>query len=190
MITIKIDAGLEVFSFAPDGGDFVTNIVVLYDDDRALFIDSGYEHHAAAAAIRIGSSDQIKTVVLSHEHEDHAHGCRVLPEARIIVAEGFAEGFADDLFKDHLVDEVADGSRMSFGKHNLSFHSTPGHSLTHLTTVINDSIAHVGDLLIFTSDGQPTPPYLGEYNSVQDNNSIEDHIQSLKLLSESCTLIF
>jgi hydroxyacylglutathione hydrolase len=161
---------IQAISFAPESGDFATWILVLRDNDRALLIDSGYERHAAAVIDHLGDSVRVDSVVLSHEHEDHAYGCRELPEAEVLGAEGFPE----DVLVGRAVTEIADGARIRFGDHELSFRITPGHSRYHLTTLIDEAVAHVGDLLIFTHEGRPTPPYLS------DAEALDDHVRSLE----------
>ncbi len=146
--------------------------ISLQNGNDILLIDSGYQRHTAAIIDGLSRGEQIVSVVLSHEHEDHSHGCRVVPEARVIAFKKFDKS----ILKGHEVVDVVNGSNMSFGSYNLIFYSSPGHCGSHMTTLIDKRIAQAGDLLVFTCDGKPTPPYLS------DGNSVEDHILSLEHL--------
>ena len=165
----RIASGVDVFTLPADRGDFSTCIVTLGHENWHVLIDAGYERHAATVVAAIGGEERILAVVLSHNHEDHVHGCRSLPHTRMIAATGTK--LVD--IPDHELEEVRDGESREFGDHRLQFFELPGHSRHHLGIVIDGIATHVGDLLIHTGDGTPTPPYLGYAGACRD------HLQSL-----------
>lgn len=174
MIVHPVAPEIHLCTFAPVRSDFATNIVILASDDQALLIDSGYERHAIRVVEYLGMHRSIDTVVLSHEHEDHSFGCRALSGCEVVTAPDFPGEIIENLKVRH----VNEGDDLKFGPYLLEFRLTPGHSHFHLLIVIDNRIVHAGDLLVYTADGRPTPPYLA------DSDSLEDHVRSLELLRE------
>ncbi|MCP4574363.1 MAG: MBL fold metallo-hydrolase [bacterium] len=173
MTTTDLGRGAVLYTFPPDAGDFATCIAALVHGDRALLIDSGYERHATRMIEYLGARVTVDTVVLSHEHEDHSHGCRVLPECRIVAA----PNFPGHVLPGRRIDAVDTGDRLVFGPFRLEFFVTPGHSHHHLVTRVDRDWAHAGDLIIHTADRCPTPPYLA------DGGSLTAHLESLAALA-------
>ena len=60
---------------------------------------------------------------------------------------------------------------------SLRFLVTPGHCPGHIVTCINSRLAHLGDLVIHTSDGRPALPYAGEGGSVETD--LDENFEAL-----------
>lgn len=171
-----------VFWEKEDQTGIEVNITVLLHQDHALILDTAFSRHARQVKRDLQSKGITATkIILSHYHPDHAAGATEFPNAELYCSEHYMENYTNcaqlwdtnhPYRKADLL--LRDCDELRFGSFTLRFLETPGHSKCSLTTVINDTLVHVGDLLMSDPMGLPTLPYISE-----DGNFIE-HIKSLE----------
>jgi glyoxylase-like metal-dependent hydrolase (beta-lactamase superfamily II) len=129
------------------------NVYVVYGRDRAVLIDTG----AGREPFRI--PDAVDCVILTHLHADHSAGARRLGELGLPIhahpwtAEGLAMGdeersglrrarewnmYPPDQRLDPwpAVSTIGGGARLGLGECTLEVVETPGHSLGHISLVV------------------------------------------------------
>jgi len=67
---------------------------------------------------------------------------------------------------------------LKFGKHSLNFMYTPGHCKCSISTVIDNEIIHVGDLIMKSKNGKDMLLY------ISDDGDFREHIESLHMISK------
>lgn len=160
------------------------NITVLLNGDRALLIDAGYMRHAEYVKSDLEAKGiVVDQVILSHYHPDHASGASHFESAEIACSDKYELNFTNcnDIWnKDHNYRRpsslIRNGTKRSYGPFSLRFMDSPGHCQCSIITLINESIAHVGDLLMNDSSEMPMLP------SICADGSFTDHIDSLERL--------
>jgi glyoxylase-like metal-dependent hydrolase (beta-lactamase superfamily II) len=183
MQILRLADGLLCYQFPPrPGRRFGFNIHVLVDGGRALWIDAGFEDHAAAVHAELLSRGvRTEGLIVSHFHDDHLFGLRSLPAVRIHGSGRYHETFERyppeprerELFQpDVLLTEDTD---LRFGDFQLRFLVMPGHAACNVYTLINEAWLHVGDDLMFTNEGDPLLPSV-------EGDRLGDHIASLERL--------
>lgn len=162
---------------------FSDSIIVLVDGGRALFIDTGYAPEAQQALSDIGCNGlELDRIILSHFHDDHMQGLKVLPGVPVI---GSAQYQATlDMWNEKVEHPfytpgitVVSPLSFDFGEHQIEVIPFPGHSLCTVLTKIDDTYLHVADELMFGVDGAPLLPSA-------DGNDFNRHIASLNRLRE------
>jgi len=116
--------------FALDGGEWeVTNNIWLVGDDREVLVfDAAHDHRPIAEAV---GGRRVAAIVLTHGHNDHINAAEALREAvdaPILLHPG-DRMLWDAVYPDADPDgEVAPGSVLKAGGHELAVLHTPGHS--------------------------------------------------------------
>ncbi|MBN2897977.1 MAG: MBL fold metallo-hydrolase [Clostridia bacterium] len=186
----RLDSGIEqyIFSLEEHGLSFDINITTLIDGGEALLIDAGYPEHGSVVKKMLDERGiQVKRLVLSHYHPDHAAGMVAFPDANIYCSEDYEINFKNcsELWDAETAYRKADyllhtGDQMTFGAFELTFHKTPGHSVCSLSVIINGAYVHPGDLIMNDQHDQPALPLICK------DGDIGEHLKSLEwLLSQS-----
>ena len=184
----KLKDNIYLYTF---NGKDELNVLGLLNDDKALLIDSGYPSQAKALKKEL-EEDNIKPEILinSHYHPDHVNGNFHFKGCKLMASEHYKMNYelfsalyptvgyveADELIKD--------GNTLNFGQFELKFYNYQGHSQDSLVIVINDQLAHIGDLIMMTNDGKYRLPYMSF------DGNIDDYVKSLKALKKLQIPIF
>jgi len=152
----------------PDALDF--HITALRDGARVLLIDVAYQLQAAQLREQLRAALlHPAVIVLSHYHPDHFKGTAAFPDCELWASPHYRHNRA--LYQQRRPEGhfpqptrlLVNGERRQWGDFTLRFHHTPGHSRCSLTTLINDEIAHVGDLLMRDRQGRQTLPRVEDF---------------------------
>lgn len=185
MLKQQLSEGVILYTFNPDAGrHFGYNIIVLIDDNKAILIDTAYEDQALQVYRDLEDNGiLIEKIILSHFHDDHIYGLKVLPKVPVYGSVHYQTTL--DLWtekEDHpyfiptvLVEEPL---QLNFGKHQLTLSLFPGHSQCGMLVNINNKYVHIGDELLFSNSGEPLLP------SIDFNRFVERHFESLMKLKE------
>jgi len=178
----EVSEGIVRYTFDPlPGKYFGNNIIAVIDQDRVLLIDTAYEFQALQVLNDIRDSRlEIAGVIISHFHDDHMQGLKVLPRVTTYGSVHYAatlEMWTDKEEHKYFTPTVTikDDYTISFGKNELVLTPFPGHSLCTVLTKINDKYLHIADELMFSNDGKPILPSA-------DPLCMERHVDSLNRL--------
>ncbi len=153
--------------------------LLLIGEDGAILVDGGMPQaadHLLAnmAALGVAPSD-LKLIVLSHAHADHAGplaalrratGARVAAnaESAVLLARGGADDvhFGDDLLYPPVPTDrlLQDGERLVLGDLQLQVHFTPGHTPGSMSWTWTDTAADGTPLRIVYADSLSAPDYV------------------------------
>jgi len=170
---------------------FGLNIFVIVNGNKALIIDTGYEEHAQKVKNNLDRKGiKVEVVILSHFHPDHISGSTLFRDSLFVGSKNYKINFnkskkwlpGKEFIEPKLFAE--DQNSLKFGAHKLDFIYTPGHSICSISTIIDDEILHVGDLVMETIDGKTVLPYLSF------DGSFDEHIESLQMIIKSDYKIF
>ncbi len=174
------------YSFDPQPNrHFATAVYAIFDGDRALLIDTGYEFQAAELWQEFQKSGvTISAVILSHFHDDHMQGLKSLPKVPVygsadyqISLDLWTEQDKHAVFRPTIC--IKEPYALHFGAHHLTLLPFPGHSPCTLLTKIDDTYLHIADELMFSEKGKPLLPST-------DPQCIVRHVNSLKRLKDYC----
>ena len=190
MIKSELSEGIVRYTFEPlPGRHWGNNIFALNDGNKVLLIDTAYEFQASLVLKDIRDSGlEIDRVIISHFHDDHMQGLKVLPKVPTYGSEHY--NITLDMWTEK--DEhkyfiptvlIKDNYTMDFGKHHIVLIPFPGHSLCTIITKINDEYLHIADELMFSNEGKPILPST-------DPNCIKRHVESLEKLKNLSSYIF
>ncbi len=184
MLKREIASGILCYQFPPaEGKHFGFSLYVLLDAQTrsALIIDTAYESQASAVrADLIAMGYELTTAVISHFHPDHIVGLQALPDIEIVGNARWEEtlfqfGSKDELTPFFPTQVATESTTLVFGRFNLGFRPSPGHSACSHYTIIDDSFVHVADNVMTSNEGQDILPWA-------EFDAIADHIASLELL--------
>jgi glyoxylase-like metal-dependent hydrolase (beta-lactamase superfamily II) len=183
MQILKLADRLLCYRFPPrPERHFGFNIHVLVDGDRALWIDAGFEDHAAAVyADLLSRGVRTESLVVSHFHADHIFGLRVLPNVRIYGSARYRETFEryppepgdHEIFQPGSL--LTEDTDLRFGGFRLRFLVMPGHAACNVYTLIDETWLHVGDDIMLSNEGDPLLASV-------EGDRLSDHIDSLERL--------
>ncbi|MDQ2180465.1 MBL fold metallo-hydrolase [Marinifilum sp. D714] len=171
-----------VFAESEDDPDMEVNLTVLLSADKALLIDTGFPLHARQVKNDLLKKNiEVEKVILTHYHPDHAAGACEFENIELACSSHYKENYkkcaevwdpenrykeADTVIQNH--------TGCHFGEFKLTFIEAPGHSKCSLIILINDTIAHVGDLLMSNAENKLITPYISE------GGNFKEHINSLE----------
>lgn len=179
MLKTELCSGITQYTFDPRRGQhFGYNIFALRDGGRVLLLDTGYEEHALQVLddLRVDGLT-IEKIVISHFHDDHIYGLKVLPRAEVygsaqyqVTLDRWTPKEDHPIFVPEV--KVNEPMTLTFGPHSLILIPLVGHSVCELLTVINGHYLHVADELMTSNDGVPLLPGVAHtvqahYNSLQ-----------------------
>lgn len=159
----RLTKNMSEYVFEPAQGKHFSNKILALRHGRRLFlIDTGYEGEAQEFLTLMRRRRlSVEGIVISHFHADHMSGLQVMPNVAVfgsaqyqitlnMLYSGQAEYTPSITFEQAL--------SVDFGKHKLKLLPHPGHSHCTVLTIINDRYIHIGDELMFATDGRPLLP--------------------------------
>jgi len=154
-----------------------------------LLVDTGYAFQALEVFQDIGDSGfTIEGVIISHFHDDHMQGLKVLPKVPVYGSEHFKTAL--DIWTEKEEHRyfyptvlIKDTVSIEFGKHRITMIPFPGHSQCTLLTLINGKYLHIADELMFSNESKPVLP-------MTDPGCIQRHADSLKKLKAYGAYVF
>jgi glyoxylase-like metal-dependent hydrolase (beta-lactamase superfamily II) len=163
------------------------NITVILNGDRAVLIDVGYPRHARLVREDLSLKGiSVEKIIISHYHPDHAAGAVEFPDIPLACSKNYKDNFYlcsevwSTTYKYKEPDElISHMQTYMFRNNRFKFIEAPGHSKCSLITVINDNIAHVGDLILYSAYDKQALPF------ICNDGSFTGHIKSLELLKDS-----
>jgi len=178
MEKIEISKNMYLCRFEKALGNFVgLNVFVIQNGNKALLIDTGFEHNYLEIKEYLNKKNiEITKTVVTHFHPDHMGGLKHLNNVDIYGSE-----FAKDTLKkfnkkfDHLLPNiiVEKELKFTFGKHTIKLEENKGHSIDGILITIDDKFLYVGDDMVFSHKGVPLVPLCADRN-------IENHILSIE----------
>jgi len=190
MLKSKLSEGIVRYTFDPlPGKHFGNSIFALIDGNKVLLIDTAYEFQASQVLKDIRNSGlEIDGIIISHFHDDHMQGLKVMPKVPIYGSEHYKttlEMWTQKEEHKYFIPTVLikDTYSIDFGKHNIDLIPFPGHSLCTVITRINNKYLHIADELMFSNEGKPILPSA-------DPNCIKRHVESLSKLKALNSYIF
>ncbi len=173
-----------VFIENEDTPNIDVNITVLINGENAMLIDTAFTNQASVVKKNLASKGiTVDEIILSHYHPDHAGGATVFTDAILSCSIHYEDNYNNcNLIWDKEHDYrkaqqvISDNSSKRYGNSSLLFFETPGHSKCSIVTLIDDKIAHVGDLLMFDVDEKPILP------SICNDGSFKEHLKSLEII--------
>ena len=157
------------------------SVTVIINEDRAILIDAGFDYQVEKVLADLNEkSIIIEKIIISHFHDDHMDGLRVLPKVPIYGSSRSGETLdiwtpkdEHDLFSPTVV--IEQPQELIFGKHKLTLIPLPGHSVCGMLVNINDEFLHIADEIMFSPFGTPMLPSA-------DGNDFKRHLESLDKL--------
>ncbi|XMB72887.1 MBL fold metallo-hydrolase [Mycoplasmatota bacterium WC30] len=180
MKKLFLEEDILMFQFEPEeGATLGVNIFAIFNGDKYLLVDVGYEHHMKKALKEI-DKDKCEYVILTHFHPDHVYGLTELNNPTKIgsiygkeTLSQFSHPHQEKLVPDI---EVSEEYNFEFGRHKFFMHVHPGHSKCIMRILLNDKYLFVGDEIMFTNDGKSVLPYCA--------STLEMHLKGLKKLKK------
>lgn len=174
-----------LYTFEPDPGrHFGYNLTALIDEKKAILIDTAFEHQALQVYKDLEDSGiKVEKVIISHFHDDHLYGLKVLPKLPVYGSIHFQETLDRWTKKEdhpYFIPTflVENSLSISFGKHQVTLSLFPGHSHCGILVNISNQYVHIGDELLFSNKGEPLLP------SIDGNRYVKRHFESLTKLIE------
>lgn len=172
-----------------EGRHFSGSIYAVVSGDKALLIDTGWEHEGAQAAQDLERSGlKLAGVIISHFHDDHMQGLKALPRAPVYGSAQYQHTL--DLWTDKQEHPlytpsvvVQDTLDMDFGEHSIRMIPFPGHSACTMLTLIDNAYLCIADEIMFSDSFEPILPGA-------EPGCIQRHIDSLKRLKSYSAYTF
>ena len=184
MIKKELSTGIIEYVFPPKQGQhFGNRIIALINQDKAILIDTGYEHQAMEVVKDLSVNQlTIEKVIITHFHDDHMEGLKVLNGITLYGSSYFQNTLDRWTSKEDqkyfiptiLVD---DSIKIQFGEHEVEMISFPGHSICTILVKINDEYIHVADELMFSNNGEPLLPCITQEDVIRQFKSVNKLIE-------------
>ncbi len=181
MKKLELSQGIIQYVFEPKSQQFIgNNIIALIHDDKALLIDTGFEYQTEEVIEDLKKSNIfIERVIISHFHNSHMQGLKILPEITVYGSGHYKQTL--DLWipqeeqKYYTPTVLVEKSlTVKFGKHTIEMLQNPGHSLCTLLIKINDEFIYIADELIFSNTGEPILPRIKKNDVVNQYISVHN----------------
>ena len=190
MIKKELASGIVQYIFEPkENQHYGNSITALINEDKVILIDVGYEHQALEVIKDLKANDlQIEKIIISHFHDDHMQGLKVLPDI-CVYGSNYYQNTLDKwtpkeehkYFTPTVL--VKESLKLQFGRHEVEMMGFPGHSICTILVKINDEYIHIADELMFSNNGEPLLPSISK-------KDVKRHIQSVNKLREYVNYIF
>ncbi|MDP5275862.1 MBL fold metallo-hydrolase [Chengkuizengella axinellae] len=148
-------------------GSFDNHIYAfINNNNEALIIDTGYKEDMKRL-LKYFEEKKIKInrVVLTHYHEDHFEGLKLLKDVQIIASREYTHAINQYYLDDPINDEqyfpdifTEDIDSVQHGSFELKFFNAPGHSKCSIHIIINNDYIHVSDNIMHSDQGMPHVP--------------------------------
>jgi len=185
MKKIEISHNIYQYTFVSPDRSFSDNIFVIQQNKQALIIDTAFEKTALQVRKDLDRQGiSVKTVIISHLHDDHIMGNNVFKNCKFYVHPVYKEQIEyRELVKKAFSDckdisYVNNGMELQIGDISVKLFYSPGHHISGLTILINQNIVFANDLVIHSNDEKAALPYL------DSGSTIDQHIASLIFLKE------
>lgn len=165
MIKKELSPGIIEYVFEPKAGQhFGNRITALINEDKAILIDTGYEHQAIEVVEDLSANQlTIEKVIITHFHDDHMGGLRAMPGIPVYGSSYYRNTLDKWTPKEEhkyfvptfLVEETV---MVKFGVHEIEIIPFPGHSICTILVKINNEYIHIADELMFSNNGEPLLP--------------------------------
>jgi len=174
------------YRFDPRPGKiFDTSATAILNGKKAILIDTGYESQTPLLLEDLAKNDiEVEAVILTHFHDDHMEGLKLLPGIPI-----YGSGHYQEILDLWIAKEdhsyflpsviINEPFLLSYGDHHLTLTPHPGHSACGTLISINNQFLHVGDEIIFTADGVPLLPIVDDITK-----DAKVHLESLNKLRD------
>lgn len=175
MEQILISDNLYQYHFPkPEKQDYLDpHITIFQQEDQAVLLDCGFESQGLALKNTLDAQGiAVQQVLLSHFHPDHYEGYHSFEGLPLYASNQYHRFYAfrkntePDSYLPLVQHELSHDDQLAFGEWNFRFHEKPGHSPCTLVTQINQSIFHIGDLVLVNDQGKLSLPYVVEGGDV------------------------
>lgn len=169
-----------IFDAKPDRR-FATSVTAIFNGNKVTLIDTAYESQVAELLEEFSKNKvEVEQVIITHFHEDHIEGLKLLTGVPIYGIDCFGETLNKFIEKEehHYFTPsiiVTEPLSLAYGEHNLTLIPFPGHSKCGMLIKINDRFVHIGDELLFGTNGMPLLP-------LSDGFDLQRHLDSLERL--------
>ncbi|MCL2377415.1 MAG: MBL fold metallo-hydrolase [Defluviitaleaceae bacterium] len=180
MLKTELAPGIVHYMFPPSKIEnyYGYNIVAVIHEDKAILIDAAFEEEARQVSEDLSANGiTIDKIIISHFHDDHMEGLKVLPKVPVYGSSRFQETL--DLWTEknehqYFVPTVSieKPTTIEFGRHTLEIIPSPGHSVCTVLININGQFLHVADEIILSNDGRPILP------SIESRDNIKQQLES------------
>lgn len=144
-------------------------IYFILEGSKALLIDTGYEPEMLEMKAFLDTKQiRIDKIIITHYHEDHFTGLKVLTgtnkDFTILGSSEFSKTLEIEYKADFLHDkdiyptEFCEKLQFEYGGHRIRFDKVKGHSDCSLHTIIDETYIHTADDIIFATDNTSLLP--------------------------------
>jgi len=149
--------------------EFGINVTAIFDGNKVLLIDTGYESDMELLLQDFAeNSIEVEGVIISHFHDDHMEGLKLLPGVKSYGSGRFQETLdrwiPEKEHKHYTPSNTIDqDTTIKFGNHIITMIPFPdGHSPCSILTIIDDEFIHMADDIMRSVDGRWMLPCLDE----------------------------
>jgi len=176
MLKTKLAPDIIHYMFPPSKAEnhYGYNIIAIIHESKAILIDVAFESHARQVIEDLSCFGiAIYKVIVSHFHDDHMEGLKLLPNVLVYGSSHFQETL--DMWtpkQDHKyftpTITIEQPTTIEFGRrHKLEIIPSPGHSICTVLVKINDKFLHVADEILLSNDGRPILPSIENRSHIQ-----------------------
>jgi len=186
MFKKELAPGIIQYMFPPRREEdyYGYNIVAIIYEKKALLIDAAFEDEASRVLKDLHASGiEIDKVIISHFHDDHMQGLKVLPKVPVYGSGHYQETL--DMWtpkEEHKyftpTVSVERPMTIKFGNHTLEIIPSPGHSVCTVLVKINEQFLHAADEIMYSNDGKPLLP------SIESRGDIKRQLESWNKIKE------
>jgi len=186
MLKIELAPGIIQYMFPPkkEENHYGYNIVAVTHESKAILIDVAFEAEASQVFEDLSANGiAIDKVIISHFHDDHMEGLKVLPKTPVYGSHRYQDTL--DMWtpkEEHIyfIPTIAVEKPMSieFGNHKLEIIPSPGHSICTMLVKINEKFLYVSDEIVYSNDGQPLLP------AIESRGEIKRQLESWNKIRE------
>ena len=166
MLKTELSPNIIHYTFPPrrDKDHYGDSITAIIDESKAVLIDVGFEDELQQVLDDLSASGiTVDKVIISHFHDDHMNGLKLLRNVHVYGSSRFQETL--DLWtakEEHAYFApsvaVKTPTTVKLGNHTLEIIPSAGHSVCTVLTNIDGKFLHVADEIMYSPDGRPILP--------------------------------